>query len=698
MKSRLMRLLVLALTLFILFGCASTSPGSAGAPWTPSELSYVTAGGDPLEGFNRSMFAVTDFGMNYVVDPLGRLYTSILPRPVIEKFHNLCVNLEFPTRAFSCLFRAEFKGSWDELCRFLINTTIGIAGLFDPAGEWFEIYSTNSDFGQTFAAWGIGPGCMLTLPFMSALNVRDMIASIFDMAFDIKTYIPYAGYATALNRMVVAHRAYKQVVEGSADKYKTYNEMSLLRRQLMLNMFFYNAQNQMAQARKAGATPQLPPDAPPPIKPQKVASLWRTIPGYRPQSPVLDTLRVAMFQPQNNDDPWFFRLSVFNRDFVKKCDEREVSFSDGLPDMEYGFWKASKKNDITANDTDPENPDPEKLLILLPGIGGNYFGGTMVALAELFHRHGWAVAALDSTFTWQFYLASGGRLPGFLPQDGANMQRAIELVLEDLEKNGLYAPERTDLTLMGYSFGAMHTLKIAEMEERSGNPLGIDRFVAINPPVDLHYALKVADKLTGASKDWDAAKAIKEMISIGGKAMIKMQQTYPVYDSDALNETPFDYTVPLTQEEADYVAALYFKMSMRGVLFSAHRQRGIPALKERYSWGRRNELYREIDRINFQDYAEKIVAIDLAPLSADEIYRASNLRMFADALANNSNIRLLHNYDDFLLSDDDREFLDRTFGERLTWFDRGGHLGNLYVKTVQNTLLNMAYVNEEKRK
>ena len=70
------------------------------------------------------MFAVTDFGMNYVVDPLGRVYTSILPRPAIEKFNNLCVNLEFPTRAFSCLLRAEFKGSWDELCRFLINTTI----------------------------------------------------------------------------------------------------------------------------------------------------------------------------------------------------------------------------------------------------------------------------------------------------------------------------------------------------------------------------------------------------------------------------------------------------------------------------------------------------------------------------------------------------------------------------------------------
>ena len=175
--------------------------------WTPSELENTLGGADPIEGFNRAMFSCTDFIMNYFVDPVGRVYTSILPRPVIEKFNNLCVNLEFPTRAFSCLFRAEWQGAGDETARFLINTTLGIAGLFDPAAHWFDFYSTESDFGQTFAAWGIGPGCTLILPLMSTLNVRDTVASIFDMAFDIKTYIPYAGYATALNRMVIAHRA-----------------------------------------------------------------------------------------------------------------------------------------------------------------------------------------------------------------------------------------------------------------------------------------------------------------------------------------------------------------------------------------------------------------------------------------------------------------------------------------------------------
>ena len=696
MKLLSMRLIAPLAALLIAAGCATgPEPPPAAAPWTPSELVFELSGRDPIEGFNRSMFAVTDFGMNYVVDPLGRVYTSILPRPAIEKFNNLCVNLEFPTRAFSCLLRAEFKGSWDELCRFLINTTIGIAGLFDPAGAWFEIYSTESDFGQTFAAWGIGPGCTLILPFMSTLNVRDGIASLFDMAFDIKTYIPYAGYATALNRMVVAHRVYEKTVKGSQDKYRTFHEMALLRRHLLLKMFFYRAQNAAAEARAAGVEPELPPDVPPAIKPREYRALWRTIPGYRPQSPVLDSMRVAMFQAQNNDDPWYFRLSVFNSDFEKKCDEREIRLAgEGSPELEYGFWEAElpegapePKGQFVA-DLDGRRPD--KLLILLPGIGGNYFGGTALALAELFHRNGWAVAALDSTFTWQFYEATGGRLPGFLPRDGENVRRAIELVLNDLKEAGLFDPASTRVALMGYSFGAMHTLKVAQLEARSGERLGIDRYVAINPPVDLRYAMKQADRLAGTGAEWDAQKAAETVLGIAGKAMGALTQSYPPCDPENPGEKPVNYTIPLTQEEADYIAALYFKMSMRGVLLSAHRDRGLAGLSTPYSWSGRAALYREVDKLGFEDYAEKIIGPDLAPLTLEELYAASTLRNFAPALEKNQKVRVVHNYDDFLLSDDDREFLDRTFGSRLTWFDHGGHLGNLYVTSVQETLLEMA--------
>lgn len=669
-------------------------------PWTASELIETVAGNDPIEGFNRAMFTVTDVGMDYVVDPLGRVYTSILPRPAIEKIDNACYNLEFPGRAISCLGSAEFGGAWDELCRFLINTTVGVAGLFDPAGYWWDIYSTRANFGQMFSVWGIGPGCTFILPFMSSLNVRDTVGSIFDIAFDIKTYIPYAGSATALNRMVMAQRSYEQAVDGSADRYRTYKELMLIRRQLQLEWFFYRQLNQAAEDRKAGIRPELPPEAPQLPKPDWVTANWRSIPGYRPQGAVLDSLRIAMFQAQHNDDPWYFRLSIFNSDFTKKCDDRKIRLGEGLPALRYGFWKAKTPKEETSAPADrrllypADGARPEKLLLLLPGIGGNYFGMTSTALAELFYAAGWSVASLDSAFTWQFYLASGNQLPGFLPKDAENMHKAVGCVLNDLKADGLFDPTRTHVTLLGYSLGAMHTLKIAELEEKS-NALGIDRFIAVNPPVELRYALQTADALAGTGKDWNAEQAVATVTRIAGKAYSALLNTYPPYNPEEPGEPPFNYGVPLTQTDADFLAAIYFRGSMAGLLLTAQRETGVPALATPYSWWQRTELYREIDRISFTDYAAKVIGPTLEPLTLDDLYRQSSLRALGPSLARNPKVRMIHTSDDFLLSAEDRRFLDRTLGEKLTWFDRGGHLGNLYVTEVQQSLLDLAEPNGE---
>ena len=680
-----------AAALLLLAGCATAEPPAPPeGPWTPSELITEVAGNDPIEGFNRSMFAVTDFGMDYIVDLLGRFYTSLLPRPAIEKIDNLCVNLEFPGRAISCLGRAEFAGARDESYRFLINTTVGVAGLFDPAANWWDIYSTRSDFGQMFAAWGIGPGCTFILPFLMSQNVRDTVGCVFDMAFDLKTYIPYAGSATALNRAVMAHRGYEQAVAGSADRYRTFRETMLVQRQHQLEMYFYKALNAAAEARKEGIRPELPPDVPVVPKPEWVTANWRTIPGYRPQGAVLDTLRVAMFQAQHNDDPWYFRLSIFNDDFSKKCDDRKIRLGEELPTLRYGFWKADdEKLDDRRLLYPADGTRPEKLMILLPGIGGDYFGMTSTALAELFHGDGWSVATLDSSFTWKFYLASGNELPGFLPKDAANMRRTIARVLDDLKASRLYDPSRTRIALLGYSLGAMQVLKIAELEEKSAT-LGIDRYVAVNPPTDLRYALETADGMAGTGKDWDAAQAVSTVTEIAGKALWALRKPYPPYNPADPGKEPFNYSVPLTQTDADFIAALYLRNSLSGLLLVAQREKGVPVLTVPYKWGNRTALYREIDRVGFGEYAEKAVAPALAPLTLEELYRQSSLRSFEASLARNPRIRVVHSLDDFLLADADRRFLDRTLGKRLTWFDRGGHLGNLYVTEVQQSLLDLA--------
>ena len=482
-------------------------------------------------------------------------------------------------------------------------------------------------------------------------------------------------------------------------------------------MYFYHAQNQAAAARKvkeeaeeavknaeesgdaerldeakkalAALLPPLPDRRTTP-KPEGMTGNWISIPGYDGQSPLLDTLRVGMFQAQNNDDPWFFRLSFFNSDFTKQCSDRKIYFAEDLPALRYGFWKAPEKEAKEEDEEKESVPEPQKLAILLPGIGGNYFGMTTTAIAELLHRHGFAVAALDSTFTWQFMQSTGARrLPGYLPDDAVSLRRAIRLVLDELTAaEKIRDPE---VVLLGYSFGALHTLKIAELEAQE-NTLGIRRYLAINPPVDLDYAMTQADSLSRTGAEWGEAEAVERLSDTGGRVMATMMKSFPVYDPDAEPVPGMSYRAPLDETEAAYLAGLYFRISIRGLLFHAHREWGL-TLDTPYSWGDRNKLYCEIDKVSFREYAERFLVPEHPDNTLAELFGNSGLRSFEAELRRNPSIRVIHNYDDFLLSPEDRLWLDRTLGPRITWFDRGAHLGNLYVLTVQNKIVELLQEN-----
>ena len=165
------------LILLLLCFCSAFADSSKQQPQTPQDKVWSLTrferefgGSDPISGWNRAIFVFNDGLMRYVVRPVGIGYTTIIPRPLIEIIENMCCNLEFPRKAITCLGTAEWVGALDETLRFLINSTVGLGGMFDPAKHWFHIYSTDSDFGRMFAVWGIDPGCTFLLP-SSVLNL-----------------------------------------------------------------------------------------------------------------------------------------------------------------------------------------------------------------------------------------------------------------------------------------------------------------------------------------------------------------------------------------------------------------------------------------------------------------------------------------------------------------------------------------------
>ena len=145
--------------------------------------------------------------------------------------------------------------------------------------------------------------------------------------------------------------------------------------------------------------------------------------------------------------------------------------------------------------------------------------------------------------------------------------------------------------------------------------------------------------------------------------------------------------MPVSQEQAEYVAALYFKTCLRHLLLLAHKERTLPQFQNEYRWGKRNALYHEIDKIGFREYAEEFLAPEYPDIPLAELYRQSGMRSFAESLKRNPEVRVIQSFDDFLLTEKDRKWLDATFGKRLTWFDHGAHLGNLYTLPVQQQII-----------
>jgi phospholipid-binding lipoprotein MlaA len=163
--------------------------GCATPPTDPDELAAYKENNDPLEPMNRYFFEV-NYGLDEIlIKPIAAWYNAILPTPVEHSVHNFLRNLNGPVIFANDLLQGNGHRAGITAKRFLINSTLGVAGLFDVAADWFDLKYHDEDFGQTLAVWGSGEGPYLVIPVLGPSNPRDVTGKVVDSFMDPWGYV-----------------------------------------------------------------------------------------------------------------------------------------------------------------------------------------------------------------------------------------------------------------------------------------------------------------------------------------------------------------------------------------------------------------------------------------------------------------------------------------------------------------------------
>lgn len=179
---------------------------------------------DPIEPFNRIMFHFNDRLYFWVLKPAAEGYSRIVPEKARIGVRRFFSNIRTPLRFVNAVIQFKFKEAGIELSRFLINTTLGVAGFMDIARERWKLFKHEEDTGQTLGFYGAGPGIYINWPIFGPSNVRDTIGWVGDFFLDPTSYLfPNEGLG------VMGIWAYNRINETSLEigQYETLKEKAL---------------------------------------------------------------------------------------------------------------------------------------------------------------------------------------------------------------------------------------------------------------------------------------------------------------------------------------------------------------------------------------------------------------------------------------------------------------------------------------
>ena len=187
---------------------------------------------DPMEPMNRFFFRVNDKLYFWAFKPVARGYSAVVPKDVRRCIGDFFHNLLTPVRLINCLLQGKGRGAGMELSRFVINSTLGIVGLADPAQDKFDLPAQDEDLGQTLGYYGLGDKLYICWPFFGPSNARDTVGAIGDIFFSPLGYLSYVDSTTGfyvqggqrVNQTSLKIGEYEQFLEASFDPYVAMRE------------------------------------------------------------------------------------------------------------------------------------------------------------------------------------------------------------------------------------------------------------------------------------------------------------------------------------------------------------------------------------------------------------------------------------------------------------------------------------------
>ena len=209
-------------TVVLASGCATLPPGDP--------LDY-----DPWEKPNRKLFRLNEAVDKVSLKPVAKGYRKVLPEPVRNSISNFGKNLGAPRNSVNNFLQGNPREGFGEIVRLIVNTTIGIGGLFDIATA-SGLEANPEDFGQTAAVWGVPSGPYVMLPFLGPQTLRDAILIPANIELDILHHVDDSSVRDrlwVLRAIDVRHRvlSLEDLIQDSKDPYVSLRESYLQNRE-----------------------------------------------------------------------------------------------------------------------------------------------------------------------------------------------------------------------------------------------------------------------------------------------------------------------------------------------------------------------------------------------------------------------------------------------------------------------------------